>query len=82
MSSETIIGAVGSFLVLLGFIMLQLKIWTSHSTPFLTVNLVGSILLVAYAILLNTLPFLLLNIVWALVALIGLLRRSHDISKS
>ncbi len=82
MDSETIIGAAGSLLILLAFVLLQFKVWGAHTTLYLIANLIGSVLLVAYAILLNSIPFIVLNIVWALVALIGILRRNNVIPQS
>jgi hypothetical protein len=69
MDHVTIIGASGAFLILVAFLLNQTHKWKDTYFIYDFTNLVGSGLLVAYAILLNSIPFLILNGVWAMVSL-------------
>lgn len=77
MSAEliTLIGVVGAGLVLFAFIMAQTKRWTPESFYFDLVNFLGSAVLVFYGLLLNSIPFVILNTVWAAFSLRDVIRR-------
>ncbi len=64
MDFVTIIGSLGACLILIAFIMNQLHKWQEDSLIYDFVNLIGSLLLVIYAIILVSYPFLILNLVW------------------
>ena len=66
---------VGALLVLAGFTLAQLGRMDPQSIPYLVVNLVGSAILAALALHENQWGFLLLEGVWALVSLAGLVGR-------
>lgn len=63
-----LIGVIGAGLILLAFTMNQLRRWSTESLVYDVVNSVGSLLLVIYAVLLNSIPFLILNLVWFVVS--------------
>lgn len=63
------IGIAGATLVLIAFILEQTHRWKNTDLKYDITNAVGSILLVVYALLLRSYPFLILNAVWALVSL-------------
>jgi hypothetical protein len=65
----TILGIFGAFLILLAFILEQTKIWKSEMLRYDLVNLLGSVLLIYYGIIIKGYPFVVLNSVWALVSL-------------
>lgn len=65
MSYITLIGVIGSALILLAFGMNQVNKWKNDYLIYDLVNLGGSILLIIYAILIASIPFLILNLVWA-----------------
>ncbi len=65
----TLIGSSGACLILIAFILEQTHRWKDTDLKYDAVNLLGSGLLIAYAVLLNSYPFLVLNGVWALVSL-------------
>lgn len=69
MDKTTLIGVAGAALVLLAFVMNQLHKWKDDDLVYDLVNLIGGTLLVTYAYLLESYPFLALNGVWALVSL-------------
>lgn len=65
----TSIGSLGALLILIAFILNQFQIWKGSDFIYDFINLLGSILLIVYAILLSSFPFLVLNTVWGLVSL-------------
>lgn len=69
MDSTLLIGTLGAFLILVAFIMNQFHYWNGEDLVYDFVNLVGSALLVVYAIILSSYPFVILNLVWATVSL-------------
>lgn len=76
MDNVTLIGSLGASLMLLAFVMLQIKKWPSDGVTYDLANLLGGALLVCYAWLLRSWPFLILNGIWTLVALRDLIRDS------
>ncbi|MBT6143128.1 hypothetical protein HOH51_01300 [bacterium] len=64
-----ILGVIGMLLILVAFTMNQLQKWTHESLAYDLVNFLGSVLLVYYAFVLQSVPFIVLNLVWALVSL-------------
>jgi uncharacterized protein (DUF1786 family) len=66
---------VGALLVLAGFTLAQLGRLDPQSIPYLVVNLVGSAILAALALEERQWGFLLLEGVWAVVSLAGLVGR-------
>ncbi|MDH5804321.1 MAG: hypothetical protein OEZ54_03980 [Gemmatimonadota bacterium] len=69
---------VGAVLILLGFLMLQRRVWTSHGWPYLWANFVGASLLAAVAIVDRRLGFILLEVAWALVSLHGMFSQTRS----
>lgn len=66
-------GAVG---VLLAFALLQFRRTTAHSWLYLSLNLVGAGILAWLAVVGSQWGFVILQGVWALAALVGLVRRA------
>jgi len=64
MNKITIIGASGAFIVLIAFILNQTKKWKEDCLIYDIFNFVGSLLLVVYAVILSSYPFLVLNFIW------------------
>lgn len=77
----TLFGAVGAGFVLSGFLLSQFTKVTTTSKLYEILNIVGSSILIAYAVLLNSYPFIVLNTVWLLVSLRGLwtAKNSHKL---
>lgn len=65
----TILGIFGATLILVAFILEQTKVWNSEMLRYDLVNLLGSVILVYYGILIKGYPFVILNTIWALVSL-------------
>jgi uncharacterized membrane protein YdcZ (DUF606 family) len=66
---NTIIGFFGMLLILIAFLMDQLHKWNSDDLIYDVINFVGSSLLVYYAIVLVSVPFFILNFIWAIFSL-------------
>ncbi len=64
MEFTTFIGVMGALLVLVAFVCNQLGKWRDDYLVYDLVNFLGSLLLVVYASLLLSWPFLILNLVW------------------
>lgn len=69
MDTTTLIGVFGAGLVLIAFILNQFGTLDHDDKLYDGMNLVGSALLVWYAVLLSSWPFLALNTVWLVVSL-------------
>jgi len=78
-----IFGYIGSFLILLAFIMVTRTKWSPQSKIYLLVSLIGAVLLAVYQIRLGAYAGALLNIVFAGVAVWGIvtITRSHPTGK-
>jgi uncharacterized membrane protein YdcZ (DUF606 family) len=64
-----VIGIAGMLLILFAFIMNQLRKWNSDTFYFDLLNFVGASLLGIYALLIGSWPFLVLQLVWAIISL-------------
>jgi hypothetical protein len=73
-----IIGVAGAAITLVFFILEQLHIISNDSAWFDGGNFVGSALLVIYAYLLWSIPFLILNTIWAVFSLKDLIVDSRS----
>ncbi|HRY36339.1 MAG TPA: hypothetical protein P5230_00450 [Candidatus Magasanikbacteria bacterium] len=65
----TTIGIIGAGLVLLAFLMNQMKKWKNDSLIYDLVNFLGAGVLIVYGLMIKGYPFVILNTVWALVSL-------------
>ena len=75
MSADQIVQIVGALLILVGFILTQGNVLDADSYLYLVLNLVGAAILVVLAFQAQRWGFVLLEGVWALVALAGLIVR-------
>lgn len=69
MDLTLIIGTTGAALILIAFIMGQFHKWKDTDLIYDAVNFIGAILLIIYAVLIVSYPFMILNAVWAAVSL-------------
>ncbi len=69
-----LIGLTGTSLILLAFLMNQINYWSNDSLIYDFINFVGSSLMSFYALTINSFPFLILNLVWALFSLKDVLK--------
>ncbi len=66
---QQFIGYLGMFLILTAFIMEQFHKWKDNSLIFGLTNFTGALLMSIYAIIIKSIPFLVLNVVWMIVSL-------------
>ena len=63
------LGLVGMLLILISYLGLQLEYFSHSDLSYDLINLVGGGILTYYAYVSGTLPFVILNLVWTIVAL-------------
>ena len=71
--SDLLLEVTGAILILVAFVLAQFRGLDRHGAPYLVLNLVGSAVLTVSAVTHRQWGFLLLQSIWALVALWGLL---------
>lgn len=69
MDVSLFIGSVGAMLILVAFFLNQIHKLSNDSFSYDFINLVGGVMLLVYAVLLSSIPFLILNSVWVIVSL-------------
>lgn len=72
---DQVLSAIGAAAILFAFWALQTKRMRSEQVVYQLVNLVGASLLATAALMTESWSFVVLNVVWALVALWALARR-------
>jgi hypothetical protein len=66
-------GSIGVGLLLVAFVLNLLKLLSESSRPYLAMNLIGAGLAAWYALAGGSIPFVILETVWGLAALIRLI---------
>jgi hypothetical protein len=74
LSASDIIGSTGVGLILIAFLLNLAGVWDREAPPYLWLNLVGATLAGLASLLIPFYPFVLMEGVWALAALAGLVR--------
>lgn len=69
-----LINTVGVSLILLAFLLLQIKKLTFTDKWYHILNLVGAGLACYGAVLIDAMPFVVLEAIWAIVAMVGLIK--------
>jgi hypothetical protein len=69
MQDSTIVGVIGTSLVLIAYIYNQTGKWKSQDFTYDLTNFIGSATLVIYAITIKSYPFAVLNLVWSYISL-------------
>jgi hypothetical protein len=69
MDLTVILGTLGATIILVGFLGSITGKLPGDNTTYLALNILGSALLVVYAALLSSIPFVVLNLVWTASAL-------------
>jgi hypothetical protein len=70
---DLLLEVAGAILILAAFVLAQFRGLDRHGSPYLVLNLVGAVILAGSALTHRQWGFLLLQGVWAIVALWGLL---------
>lgn len=68
MDPLTLVGIAGTGIILIAFVLNQLGKWSAESRSYDIANAVGSLMLVGYAVMLDSIPFMVLNSVWFMVS--------------
>lgn len=68
-STETLIGTIGAGIILVLFILNQTNKLKNDNLYYDLLNFIGSLLLILYALMLNSWPFVVLNFIWAVFSL-------------
>ena len=69
MDLNLIIGIIGMFFILVAFIFDEFnKRWNQETIRYNLTNLIGSGMLIYYSYTLSSIPFIILNVVWFMVA--------------
>jgi len=66
---QYLIGSLGALIVLIAFVLNQLKKWKDDYLIYDVFNFIGGTLLIIYAAILSSYPFVVLNFVWAALSL-------------
>jgi len=74
MDAITIVGIIGTGLVLVGFVGNRLSYWNAVSWPYVVINSLGSLVLVYYSWTIESYPFVVLNVVWLIFSVNGMFR--------
>jgi hypothetical protein len=64
MTYVTILGTFGALIILVAFILNQTHKWKDDYLIYDLFNVIGSVLLIIYAFILSSYPFIILNLVW------------------
>ncbi len=65
----SLFGSLGALLLLIAFGLNQTHIWNEDAIIYDLTNFFGGLILVIYAALISSFPFMILNAVWTLVSL-------------
>lgn len=60
-----LVGIAGAVIVLIAFVLNQQNRWQNTDIKYDLANCIGSVLLFAYALLISSLPFFIINLIWA-----------------
>ncbi len=82
MSVSDWIATTGVSILLIGFGLNLLKIISADSYLYLSLNFAGALLAGFASVLINFIPFVILESVWTLVSLFGILKKIKDRKKS
>ena len=80
MNTTDWIGFIGVFLILLAYILNELCKVTNKNLVFILLNLIGASVACLASLLLNYIPFIILEGVWALVSLNSFIKYIKQIS--
>jgi hypothetical protein len=75
MSSADWIGTIGVTILLLAFALNLLNIISAGSYSYLAMNGIGALLAGIASVMINYVPFVILEAVWVIVSLFGIIRK-------
>ncbi len=65
MDTPLLVGSLGGLIILILFLLNQGNKLKNDNIYYDLFNFIGSLLLILYALMINSIPFIILNIVWA-----------------
>ena len=80
MNTTDWLGFIGVFLILLAYILTEFGNVTNKNLVFILLNLIGASIACLASILLNYIPFIILEGVWALVSLLSFIKYFKQVS--
>ncbi|MCC6413622.1 MAG: hypothetical protein IT270_18340 [Saprospiraceae bacterium] len=80
MTTADLISGAGVTLILAAFALSTLKKLDTNSSPYFVLNMLGGGLACVGAWLVGSIPFMVLELVWTLVALLGLIKLNKTVS--
>ncbi|MBN1156831.1 hypothetical protein JXA85_04385 [Candidatus Woesearchaeota archaeon] len=75
------IGFAGMFMILFAFLMNQFHKWKVDSLSYNIFNALGGMLLTAYSLTMKSYPFVVLNVIWTIVAIMDIVIDVEDLEK-
>jgi hypothetical protein len=78
--ASDIIASAGVGLILIAFLLNLAGTWSREAAPYLWLNLIGASLAAVASAIIGFFPFVVMEGVWAIAALAGLVRRSSSSS--
>lgn len=82
MELSLIIGASGAFILLVAFTLNEIGKLEQDTWGYSALNLIGALLILTYAVMVHSIPYMILESVWALVAGFDIVRRLAGRAKS
>ena len=80
MSTTDWIGSTGVFILLLAFLLEQMKIFTSKSWGYLLMNFFGAAISGVASYMIPYWPFVILELAWCGVAVFGMMKKFNSVS--
>jgi len=77
-SLSVVVGSIGVALLLLAFFLNLFKVISSESRTYAWLNIVGAFVSCYASLLIDYVPFVVLEGVWGVVALVGLIRNTRQ----
>ena len=74
MTGYIIIGWIGAFSYILGYLLLSLQVLSSERVTYHLLNSIGGCCLVIHSVFLNDIPNFFVNLIWMLIALYSIIR--------
>jgi hypothetical protein len=74
MDMLSLMGIIGTGIILVSFLLNQSGKWSTESRSYDVANALGSLILVVYAVMLDSIPFTVLNGVWFVVSFRDVIR--------
>ncbi|MBS1511065.1 MAG: hypothetical protein JST86_09500 [Bacteroidetes bacterium] len=78
MRIENIFGWSGAIALLICYLLSSMGAWSSSSSKYKSLNLLGSIFLLLNAVLLKIYPFVFVNFLWAIVSFSSFFKKQKD----